>query len=275
MELWYTERQTDNLGLTLRIKETLCVERTAYQELAVLDTYQYGRMLVLDGAVQITEWDEFIYHEMITHVPLCTHPAPRHVLVVGGGDGGTIRETLKHASVERADLVEIDERVIQVSRQHLPFVSRSLDDPRARVPVSDGISFVKKTRAAYDVILVDSTDPVGPAVGLFAPEFYAAVARALRRDGIFVAQCKSPYLDQGLIRQAFSHVSQVFKIPLLYTAAIPTYPSGYWCFLLGSKAHHPLQFDEPRARALETRYYSPDVHRAAFALPKFVQDSLK
>ncbi|MFQ5801925.1 MAG: polyamine aminopropyltransferase [Candidatus Methylomirabilales bacterium] len=271
MEFWFSERQTEHLGLSLRVRESLLVEQTRFQQLAVLDTYQYGRMLVLDGAIQTTEGDEFVYHEMISHVPLTTHPRPSEVLVIGGGDGGTVREIVKHPEVKRVRLVEIDDRVVAAARRFLPGLSRALDDPRAEVIIADGAEHVRGTHGACDVIIVDSTDPVGPAVNLFQPEFYRAVHQALTPEGLFVAQSKSPYLDRRLIRQILDAVRSLFPVALLYTAAIPTYPSGLWSFVLGSKIHHPLQFDERRAEKLETRYYSPEIHRAAFVLPREIR----
>jgi spermidine synthase len=250
------------------------VEQTPFQKLAILDTYQYGRMLVLDGAVQTTEQDEFVYHEMITHVPLTTHPQPREVLVIGGGDGGAVREILRHSEVRRVRLVEIDERVVAAARRFLPGLSQALDDPRAEVLIADGAEYLRALRGACDVILVDSTDPVGPAVKLFEADFYRAVHNALAPDGLFVAQSKSPYLDCGLIRDLLGIVRSLFPVALVYTAAIPTYPSGLWSFVLGSKVHHPLAFDEGRAEKPKTRYYSPEIHRSAFVLPREIRDEL-
>lgn len=271
MELWFSERQTENLGLSLRVRETLLVEQTPFQELTVYDTYQYGRMLVLDGAIQTTEADEFVYHEMITHVPLVTHPHAREVLVIGGGDGGTVREILKHGDVNRVCLVEIDERVVAAARRFFPGLSCALDDPRAELIVTDGAEHVRGERGSFDVIIVDSTDPVGPAVKLFQPDFYRAIHDALTPEGLFVAQCKSPYLDRELIRDVLGAIRSLFPVVLVYTAAIPTYPSGFWSFVLGSRLHHPLEFDESRTEKLETRYYSPEVHRAAFILPREIR----
>ncbi|MFQ5960244.1 MAG: polyamine aminopropyltransferase [Candidatus Methylomirabilales bacterium] len=274
MEFWFTEKQTENVGLSLRVRESLLVEQTPFQRLAVLDTYLYGRMLVLDGAIQTTEEDEFVYHEMITHVPLITHPHPREVLVIGGGDGGTVREIVKHPDVSRVRLVEIDDRVVAAARRFLPSLSRALDDPRAEVIIADGAEYVRAMPEACDVILIDSTDPVGPAVKLFEADFYRTVHDALTPEGLFVAQSKSPYLDRDLIREILGIIRSLFPIALIYTAAIPTYPSGFWSFVLGSKQHHPLTFDEGRAEKLETRYYSPEIHRAAFTLPREIRGDL-
>lgn len=269
MELWYTEKQTPSLGITCLIRETLCRQKTPYQDLAVLDTLQFGRMLVLDGMVQTTELDEFVYHEMIAHVPMQAHPAPRHVLVVGGGDGGAIREVLKYDTVESATLVEIDEAVIEAARKYLPTISCALSDPRVKILVEDGIAHVRKAVGQYDVILVDSTEPVGPAIGLFTEEFYADIYRALKKDGIFVAQTESPFFNRDLIRQVFSRVSRVFPLVKLYLASVPTYPSGLWSFTAGSKCYDP---EKPGQKPVQARYYNTRVHGGAFALPGFVRE---
>lgn len=269
MEIWYTEKQTDNLSISFRIKETLVREQTQFQDLAIVDTLQYGRMLVLDNCVMTSETDEFVYHEMITHVALHTHPSPKKVLVIGGGDGGAIREILKHPSVEQAVLVEIDGRVVDHCKTFLPSISCSLDDPRVRVIVGDGIKFIKEAKNEFDVILSDSTDPIGPAVGLFSAEFYRDSADALKDDGIFVAQSESPFLNQQLIKDVQSRLASVFPITRLFLASIPTYPSGLWSFSMGSKKHNP---SNPRPLVFDTKYYTTELHQAAFKLPRFALD---
>jgi len=181
---------------------------------------------------------------------------------------------VKHPEVKRVRLVEIDERVVAAARQFLPGLSQGLDDPRAEVIITDGAEYVRAMRGACDVIIVDSTDPVGPAVKLFEADFYRAVYDALTPEGLFVAQSKSPYLDRALIRNLLDIIRSLFPVTLLYTAAIPTYPSGFWSFVLGSKMHHPLTFDERRAEKLDTRYYSPEIHRAAFILPRQIRGDL-
>ncbi|WP_067929559.1 polyamine aminopropyltransferase [Alicyclobacillus shizuokensis] len=269
-ELWFTELQNENLSLGLRVNRTLHSEQTEFQSLAVYETAQYGNLLVLDGCVMTTDKDEFVYHEMIAHVPMHTHPNPNNVLVIGGGDGGAVREILKHPSVERVVLAEIDGRVIEASKRYFPHIAKGLSDARVDVQVTDGIRYVEEHPDEFDVILVDSTDPVGPAVGLFAKEFFQAVHRALRADGLFVAQTESPFTHQDLIRQVFRDVSSVFAQTHLYLAYVPTYPTGMWSFTLGSKEYNPIA-PQP-ARVTDCKYYSPQVHQAAFALPPFVEE---
>jgi len=271
-ELWYTEKQTGSYGITMKVKRTLHTEQTDFQYLEMVETEEWGNMLFLDGMVMTSQRDEFVYHEMVAHVPLFTHPNPKNVLVVGGGDGGVIREVLKHPSVEKATLAEIDGKVIEYSKVYLPEIAGDLDDPRVEVKVGDGFMHIAQSENEYDVIMVDSTEPVGPAVNLFTKGFYAGISKALKEDGIFVAQCDNPWFKADLIRQVQSDVKEIFPITRLYTANIPTYPSGLWCFTIGSKKHDPLAVEDARFHEIETKYYTKELHKASFALPKFVQD---
>ncbi|WP_066176040.1 polyamine aminopropyltransferase [Bacillus marinisedimentorum] len=272
MELWYTEKQTEKFGITAKIRQTLHTEQTDFQKLDMIETEEWGNMLVLDGMVMTTQRDEFVYHEMVAHVPLFTHPDPKHVLVVGGGDGGVIREVLKHKSVEKATLVEIDGKVIEYSKKYLPEIAGELENERVEVKVDDGFMHIATSENAYDVIMVDSTEPVGPAAKLFEKGFYEGISKALKEDGIFVAQTDNPWFKADLIRQVYSDVKEIFPVTRLYTANIPTYPSGLWTFTIGSKKHDPLKVPESRFDDFETKYYTKELHNAAFALPKFVKD---
>jgi spermidine synthase len=275
MELWYTEKQTDSFGITAKVKRSLHSEQTEFQKLDMLETEEWGNMLTLDGMVMTTERDEFVYHEMMAHVPLFTHPNPENVLIVGGGDGGVIREVLKHDKVKKVILVDIDGKVIEYSKKFLPTIAGMMDDPRADVRVGDGFMHIAESENVYDVIMVDSTEPVGPAVNLFSKGFYAGIAKALKKDGLFVAQTDNPWFKADLIAQVNKDVKEIFPVTALYTANIPTYPSGLWTFTMGSKVHHPKEVDAARLPHIETKYYTPELHHAAFVLPKFVQDLLK
>ncbi|KJS16400.1 MAG: spermidine synthase [Peptococcaceae bacterium BRH_c4b] len=275
MELWVTEMQTKDLTIGCRVAKTLHYEETPYQKLAVVDTHQFGRMLLLDSIIQTTIADEFVYHEMITHVGLNTLPNPRRVLVIGGGDGGSIREIIKHKSVEKATLVEIDGKVVEAAKKYLPEISCALDDPRVEVLVADGIRHVKEHKNTYDMIVVDSTDPIGPAEGLFGAAFYKDVHDALTGDGIFVAQTESPFFNRDLIPRIYKDVSGIFPVTRLFLGNVPTYPGGLWSFTMGSKKHDPLKVDISKLPDLNTRYYSPEIHRTCFVLPPFVQELLK
>jgi spermidine synthase len=275
VELWFTEKQTEKFGITAKIKNTLHSEQTEFQKLDMIETEEFGNMLVLDGMVMTTEKDDFVYHEMVAHVPLFTHPHPENVLVVGGGDGGVIREVLKHPSVKKATLVEIDGKVIEYSKKYLPSIAGDLDDPRVEVKVDDGFMHIAQSENEYDVIMVDSTEPVGPAVNLFSKGFYSGISKALKEDGIFVAQTDNPWFKAELISQVSSDVKEIFPVTRLYIANIPTYPSGMWTFTIGSKKHDPLEISEDRFHEIDTKYYTKELHKAAFVLPKFVGDLVK
>nr|WP_281361162.1 polyamine aminopropyltransferase [Kroppenstedtia pulmonis] len=272
MELWYTEKQTPDHGITSKITRTLHHEQTDYQTLDVIETKQFGRMLVLDGMVMTTDRDEFAYHELLAHVGMVTHPNPRRVLVVGGGDGGVIREVLKHPSVEKAVLCEIDRRVIEVSQEFFPEIAGALTDSRVEIRVEDGIQHIKAHPDTYDVILVDSTEPIGPAEGLFQKPFYQGIEQALRLEGVMVAQTESPWFNRDLIRQVYRDIASVFPVTRLYTGSVPTYPSGLWSFTLGSKGRDPLEVKADQVPELKTRYYHPHLHTSLFQLPSFVEE---
>ncbi|MGG3888460.1 spermidine synthase [Metabacillus fastidiosus] len=270
--LWYTEKQTKNFGITMKIKQTLHTEQTDFQKLEMVETEEFGNMLFLDGMVMTSEVDEFVYHEMVAHVPLFTHPNPENILVVGGGDGGVIREVLKHRGVKKATLVDVDGKVIEYSKKYLPSIAGKLDDSRVDVQVGDGFMHIAKSEDEYDVIMVDSTEPVGPAVNLFSKGFYAGISKALKDDGIFVAQTDNPWFTPDLISNVQRDVKEIFPITRLYLANIPTYPSGLWSFTIGSKKYDPLEVGEERFHEIDTKYYTKDIHKAAFVLPKFVND---
>jgi spermidine synthase len=274
MELWYTEEQTPAIRFSCKVKETLHTAKTPFQELAVIETEPFGRMLVLDGMVQTCIGDEFVYHEMIAHVPLFTHSQPKHVLVIGGGDGGAIREILKHPQVEKAVLVEIDGEVIASAQKYLPEIACALTHPKVEVKVEDGIAYLKQCRDQFDVILVDSTEPVGPAIGLFSQEFYASVHKALRADGILVAQTESPFYNRDILQRAYRGMKAVFANTAMYLANVPTYPSGLWSFTLASKQYDPIRDQRSPDPDFVSRYYTPELHRSCFSLPRFVQDIL-
>ncbi len=273
--LWFTEYQTKDLALSCRVTRTLHSEQTPFQNLAVFETEQFGRMLVLDNVIQTTIMDEFVYHEMITHVALNTHAAPKKVLVIGGGDGGSVREILKHPSIEKVVHCEIDGAVIEASRKYLPEISCALNDPRVEIIVNDGIKHVKNNNSTYDIIIVDSPDPVGPAEGLFCASFYRDVYAALKEDGIFVEQTESPFFNRDLISRLHQDISGTFPLTRLFLANVPTYPGGLWSFTMGSKKYDPLDVDVADLPKMNTRYYSPAIHRTCFVLPPFVKELLK
>lgn len=275
MDMWFAEHETDHLRMQHKVERTLFQGESEFQKVAVLDTREYGRMLVLDGIIQTTVRDEFVYHEMIAHVPLFLHAKPEKVLVIGGGDGGTVREVLKHPEVKKVHLVEIDEMVVKVSREFLPELAGKLDDPRVSIHYTDGIEWVKNRRQAYDVIIVDSSDPLGPAVGLFTTEFYKNTAKALRKDGLLAIQGESAFYTPGLVKDIIEAIRPHYASVHYYTASVPTYSSWPWGFTLASlKLIDPTVVKRPTSR-IRTRYYSPEMHKAAFALPPFIKEQLQ
>lgn len=275
MDMWLKEGQIADAAMTYKIKETLVTKKTEFQDLAIVDTYEFGRMLVLDGIIQTTVRDEYVYHEMISHIPLFTHPNPKKVLVVGGGDGGAIREVLKHPSVEKAVLCEIDGDVVTECKNFLPEISCALEDPRCEVFIGDGIKYVHEHKNEFDVIIVDSTDPFGAAEGLFGGSFYKEIYECLTEDGIFIAQTETPFYLPDVVKRVYDDANAVFPVTRLFMAAIPTYPSGFWSFTVGSKKHDPKAVDLSNTIDIATKYYTKELHKACFVLPKFVEDIIR
>ena len=275
MSLWYTEKHTPHAGLTMEVRKTLYHGESDFQTLDILDTFEFGKVFLLDDVVMLTERDEFVYHEMLAHVPLFTHPNPRRVLIIGGGDGGTVREALKHKGVEEVILVEIDPKVVEVSREHLPEVSCGLTDSRVTILFEDGVRYVDRALGGrFDVILVDSTDPVGPAEALFSREFFTACSCALGENGVFACQSESPFYHLPFIKDVHLRAHGVFAQARFYLAPVTTYPGGNWSFLMGSRGAAPLPLCRPDPD-IPTRYYTSQVHLASFALPRFLEEALR
>lgn len=280
MELWYTEQHTPDVRFSIRVDRQLYSGHSEFQRIDVFDSREFGRFLTLDGYMMLTEKDEFIYHEMITHVPMCVRPDAENILVIGGGDGGTVRELLRYPSVRHIDLVEIDEKVVEVCRKYLPSVAGGLGDPRVTIHYEDGLRFVRKPVSVYDLIIVDSTDPFGPGEGLFTKEFYGNCFKALKDDGVMVNQHESPFYEQDAYAMQRMHqrIVQSFSISRVYQAHIPTYPSGHWLFGFASKKYHPVEdaaWERWKALDIPTRYYNTQLHAAAFALPNYVEEILE
>ncbi len=276
LNLWFEERLEIGFGSVLRVlvKETLLLKKSPFQQIAVLDTAKFGRMLVLDGIINVTEFDEFAYHEMIVHVPMICHPCPRKVLVIGGGDGGAVREALKHPEVREVHLCEIDREVVEVSKEYLPEISAGLDDHRVTVHYADGAEFVKRHPGYFDVILVDSTDPVGPGAVLFREEFFRNLHAALSDEGIVTTQCESFFFHREVIGTVLASFGKVFPVTEYYYCMVPTYPSGVIGFAFGCKSSSGGKgpADKSRVAALgPLKYYSSGIHEAAFVLPRFAE----
>jgi spermidine synthase len=280
MELWFTEKYSQNCGLTIKVKNEIYSERTKYQDIAFFDSYDFGRFFTLDGYMMVNEKDEFIYHEMITHVPLAVNPQIKKVLVIGGGDGGTIRELSRYEHIELIHHVEIDERVVELCKQYLPQTACKLDDERVEAFYTDGVEFVKGKGNFYDLILVDSTDPIGPGEGLFTKEFYRNCYKALNENGILVNQHESPYFPNTAkeMKKAHAKLKGIFEICKVYQFHMPTYASGHWLFGFASKKLDPIRDhkkDEWEKFNIETKYYNSLLHEGAFALPNYVIDLLE
>lgn len=280
MDFWFSEKHTKDVKLSIRVDKQVYSATSDFQRIDIFDTPAFGRILVLDGYLMLTEKDEFIYHEMITHVPMAVHPHVKDVLVIGAGDGGVIRELTRYPEIERIDLVEIDKEVIEASKEYLPFTSCKMGDPRVSIYIQDGLKFIRRKKDEYDLIIVDSTDPFGPGEGLFSREFYGNCFKALHDDGIMVNQHESPFYEQDALamQRAHKRIIESFPFSRIYQAHIPTYPSGHWLFGFSTKKYHPLRdLNEARwnERGLKCKYYTTTLHRGAFYLPAYVEEMLE
>ena len=280
MELWYTEKHTENVKMSIRVDRQLYSERSKYQRIDVFESEDFGRFLTLDGLIMMTEKDEFIYHEMIAHVPMAVHPEIKKVLVIGAGDGGALRELTKYTTIRQIDLVEIDKRVVEVCKEYLKQTACGFEDERVSIHYQDGLKFIRKYTEEYDLIIVDSTDPFGPGESLFTKEFYGNCYKALKEDGIMVNQHESPFYEGDAIamKRAHKRIVESFEISRVYQAHIPTYPSGHWLFGFASKKYHPIHdLDSQRWKSLglKTRYYNTNLHKGSFYLPNYVEEMLR
>lgn len=279
MELWYTEQHTENVRFSIKVDKHLYSGQSEFQRIDVFKAQEFGTFFTLDGLMMVTEKDEFIYHDMIVHVPMATNLKIKNVLVIGAGDGGTVRELTRYAGIETIDMVEIDQMVVEVCKEYLPQTACKLDDPKVKLYFEDGLKFVRSKENTYDLIIVDSTDPFGPGEGLFTREFYGNCYKALKEDGILVNQHESPYYDTYAksMQRAHQRIQEFFPVCRVYQAHIPTYPSGHWLFGFASKKYDPLtNLDEQawNSLGLKTKYYNTDIHKGSFALPNYVKELL-
>lgn len=281
MDLWYTENHTENVKFSIRVDRQLASEQSDFQRIDIFESQEFGKILTLDGYLMVTEKDEYIYHEMITHIPMATNPDIRKVLVIGAGDGGTVRELTKYNCIEKINMVEIDEMVVELCKKYIPQTACKLDDPRVNIHFQDGLRFVRSAGAGeYDLIIVDSTDPFGVGEGLFTKEFYGNCYKALSDDGILVNQHESTFYSSyaNSMKRAHSRIKQFFPTALVYQAHIPTYPSGHWLFGFASKKYDPrtdLKADWWNSLGIKTRYYNTILHQGCFAIPNNVRDELR
>lgn len=276
MDLWYSEKHTEHVKLSIKVEKHLYSEETPFQRIDILDTFEFGKILVLDGVIMLTEKDEFIYHEMITHVPMAVRPDIKKVLVIGAGDGGVVHQLNQYSTIEKIDVVEIDRRVVEVCRDYFD-ITKSFDDPRVTLYFEDGLKFVRTIHNEYDLIIVDSTDPFGPGEGLFTKEFYGNCYKALNENGILINQHESPYYTDDALAMMRAHrkIATTFEVSKVYQAHIPTYPSGHWLFGFASKGIEPDQdVSAWNALNINTRYYNTNLHRGCFQLPNYVLDML-
>lgn len=280
MELWFSELHTKNAKFSIKVDRQLYSGQSEYQRIDIFESKEFGRFLTLDGYMMLTEKDEFIYHEMITHVPMAVNPNIKNVLVIGAGDGGVVRELTRYATIERIDMVEIDELVVEVCKKYLPNTAGRLEDKRVHICYQDGLKYVRSVENEYDLIIVDSTDPFGPGEGLFTKEFYGNCYKALREDGIMVNQHESPFYEEDALamKRAHKRIVESFPISKVYQAHIPTYPSGHWLFGFASKKYHPtkdFRAVDWNTLGMKTKYYNTQLHVGAFALPNYVEEQLR
>ena len=282
-DIWFTERD-ENIALSLKHHGKLYEEQSDYQKVEVYETLAYGNMLTLDGLVMCTEKDEYVYHEMIAHVPMLTHGQVRKALIIGGGDGGTARELLKHPGIEELVMVEIDNKVVEASKRYLPGISSALNHPKLNLIIDDGIKYVsKRADESFDLVIVDSTDPVGPSEGLFTEAFYRDVYRILQPAGVMVTQSESPRFNNKVFKEIYTCYREIFGPSHVhcYLAYIPSYPTGMWSFSYSTKdGKHPIRdFDNQKVESFvmanSLNYYNPHIHKAAFALPNFVREMVE
>ncbi len=280
MELWYTENHTDNVKFSIRVDKHLKSAESEYQRIDIFESQEFGKILTLDGYLMVTEKDEYIYHEMITHIPMAVNPDIKNILVIGAGDGGTVRELTRYNHVENIDMVEIDEMVVEICREYLPQTASRLSNPRVHIFYQDGLRFVRSKENEYDLIIVDSTDPFGVGEGLFTKEFYGNCYKALKDDGILVNQHESTFYASysNSMKRAHSRIKSTFPIALVYQAHIPTYPSGHWLFGFASKKYDPrsdLKSEWWNSLGIKTKYYNTILHTGCFAIPNNVRDQLR
>lgn len=278
---WISEKWPD-LETRYRVRSVLYDEQSDFQHMQLVDTYEYGRMLLLDGIVQTTERDEFIYHEMMVHVPVLSHPDPKKVLIIGGGDGGILREVLRYDYIGKATIVEIDPQVIKFCKEHLPSISKgAFDDSRVDLIINDGAEYVNETDEKYDVIIVDSPDPIGPARILFSEKFYLDIHKILTPQGIMVRQTGSLELQGNEQKEANSILKNIFHYNAFYVYTVPTYVGGLFSTVFCSDTVNPLEIRNEELKrkleqaSIETLYYNPGIHVGAFHVPEFMKERLQ
>lgn len=265
------EYHTSFHGLFFNIKNLLYSQQSSYQKIEVVENEYYGRILLLDGLVQTSERDEYFYHEMLVHPAFISHPSPRNILIIGGGDGGALKEILRYP-IERVWFVEIDSQVIEVSKKFFPWIMPCLKDERVELVITDGNKFTQKAKMKFDITLVDSSDPMGPSRALHEKDFFLNVKSCLNPQGVVVSQIGSPFLHLNHIKEKYTELKKCFNIVSLYVSPVPTYPGGSWCFMYLSDKVNPLSMEREPPSGL--KYFNKEIHRTAFSLPNFIKEKL-
>lgn len=272
--MWFTENYGNIAKMSLNMNNKLHEEQSKYQKIEIYNSDFFGNVFVLDGVIMLSEKDEFIYHEMITHMPLTTNPSIERVLIIGGGDGGTIRELLKYNNIKEIVLCEIDEKVIEVCKKYLPSLSSKLDDPRVRIYNDDGIKYLETFDSYFDLIISDATDPIGPGVTLYKASYFELAKKALKPDGIFIAQSENPWYDKETLHNMTENLAQNFKNVETFMAPIILYQTGFWTFTFASDYFTLYKFNKKLSDKIseDCKYYNTDIHKASLTLPNFVRD---
>lgn len=274
-EMWLIEDERDNMKLYYRIKEVISSKKSPFQQVNIIDSYDFGRCLVLDGVIQTTELDGYIYNEMISHIPTVTHENPKRVLVIGGGDCGVVNELVKYSGLESIDMVEIDQVVVEECIEHLAAISgNSSEDKRVNFVFDDGIKFVKDKNKYYDIAIVDSSDPIGPAEVLFSEDFYISLKNSLKEDGIMVCQSQSPIFHKEVLKKTHNTLKKHFPIVRTYKAVVPSYPGGMWSFTIASLKYDPIKADLQKL-VQNTKYINNEIFKSSFNLPNFMKENIE
>lgn len=275
-ELWLSDDVPEiEIEVAYKVKRLLHYEQSLYSEISIIENKGFGRLLVIDGTPQYSTNDGFIYNEMLAHIPMTAHPTPKKVAIIGGGSCGPAREVLKYPEVEKVNIVEIDQRVTEVCRTWFPLETSALLDNRTEVSYRDGTEWIKEQKNLFDVMIIDRSDPYGPATVLYKPQFYKDTFHALSEDGIVVFQSGSPFYYSHLLSDTIQNLRKLYPIVRTYLASVPVFPGGIWSFTIASKKHDPLSSDLRRLQCQETKYVNPEIYTASFILPNYVKQAIK
>lgn len=272
--MWFVENCKNKASLSLKVKKKIFEQQSKFQKISFYETEYFGKLLTLDDVIMLSEKDEFVYHEMIVHMPMCVHGNPERVLIIGGGDGGVVREILKHDTIKEVILCEIDEQVVRLCQRYLPITTEKLTDPRVKLVFEDGAKFINNYENYFDLIITDSTDPVGPGTVLFQKDYYRYIKKALKTNGMMTCQSESPWFYDDVLRDMTNHMCKIFNHVETYIAMIPLYLPGLWTMTFTSDHYSLKDFDRNKSETISElcKYYNPDIHSAALAKPNFLQN---